>query len=53
MKPSDLINFGNLSRLLAVNRASITRNRIPAKHRDSINRLLDAVEKWLNEREKK
>lgn len=46
MKPSDLINFGNLSRLLAGSRNSITRNRIPEKHREKIEALLKAVEEW-------
>lgn len=49
MKPEQLINFGNISRLLAGNRSSITRDRIPKKHRENINYLLHLVDLWLKE----
>ena len=47
MNPSDLINFGNLSRLLAGSRNSITRNRIPAKHLGTIADLYSLIGEWL------
>jgi hypothetical protein len=48
MKPEQLINFGNLSRLLAGNRSSITRSRIPKKHRKTIQNLLTKVNENTN-----
>jgi len=47
MTPSNLINFGELSRLLAGNRSSITRKRIPEKHREAIEDLYKVVGDWI------
>ena len=47
MTPSDLINFGAISRMLAGNRSSITRDRVPAKHREKIEELFKSVQSWL------
>jgi len=47
MKSIDkLINWGELSRLLAGNRSSITRKRIPAIHQEKINKLIKLLESW-------
>lgn len=48
MTPSNLINWGELSRLLAGNRSSITRKRIPLKHAKTIQKLIRAIEKWYS-----
>jgi hypothetical protein len=50
MKPEHLINWGELSRLLAVNRSSITKKRIPKKHAATIDRLKKVIEIWDTER---
>ena len=46
----DLINYKALSRHLAGNDTSISRNRIPLKYKDKVNRLVKAIEGW-NEKE--
>lgn len=53
MKPEQLINFGNLSRLLAGSRNSITRGRIPAKHAAAIQELSDAIGSWIDKNQRK
>lgn len=53
MTPHDLINFGNLSRLLAGSRNSITRNRIPAKHAAAIQELTDAIGAWIDKNQRR
>lgn len=47
MKPENLINWAELSRLLAGSRMTIRRNAIPKKHQPVINRLLAAIEEAL------
>ena len=47
MEPNNLINWGELSRLLSGSRDSIRKNRIPKKHQGIINQLLAAVEEIL------
>ena len=52
MNADKLINWGELSRILSKNRSSITRKRIPLKHKDKINELLLILERWLKENKK-
>jgi hypothetical protein len=47
---TDLINWGELSRLLAGNRSSITKKRIPKKHAATIDRLKELIKIWDDER---
>lgn len=44
----NMINWGEVSRMLAGNRSSITRTRIPEKHKETIERLIDSIAEWLN-----
>ena len=48
MKPENLINWGELSRLLAGSRSVITKKRIGKKHEKTIK---DYFETWLNNNE--
>ena len=50
MIPAELINWGELSRLLAGSRSVVTKNRMPQKHEQSVQKLLDAIQKWDEER---
>jgi len=50
MDAENLINWGELSRLLAGNRSSITKKRIPKKHAATIDRLKGLIQKWNDER---
>ena len=50
MDAENLINWGELSRLLAGNRSSITKKRIPKKHDKSIERLKQLIKQWDDER---
>jgi hypothetical protein len=45
-QPENLINWGELSRILAKDRSSITRTRISDKHRTEINKLLNVINNW-------
>jgi len=47
-----LINWGELSRLLAGKRSSITRSRIPKKHAGKIQKLMTFLEAWCNSADK-
>jgi len=46
MEIENLINWGELSRMLAGSRSAITRSRVPKKHKEAINELLEFLEKW-------
>jgi hypothetical protein len=46
MTPEKLINWGELSRLLAGSRSSITQKRIPKKHRAKIEALIEFIREW-------
>jgi hypothetical protein len=48
-KYEDLLNWAELSRTLAGDRSSITRDRIPAKHKKKIDKLLEAIENVMKE----
>lgn len=50
MKPENLINWGELSRLLAGSRSVITKKRIGKKHEKTIKDLLDSIQKWYDTR---
>lgn len=43
-----IINWVELSRLLAGNETSISKNRIPKKYQAKVNRLLKLLELWSN-----
>jgi hypothetical protein len=49
MKPENLINWGELSRLLAGSRSVITKKRIGKKHEKAIKNLLDSIQKWYED----
>lgn len=42
----ELINWATLSRTLANDRSSISKKRIPNKHREKIQDLLDRIADW-------
>ena len=46
--PAKFLNFGELSRQIAKNRSSITRNRIPNIHKEAFNELYEFLETWYN-----
>lgn len=50
--PNDLINWAEVSRVLAGDRASITRGRIPKKHEKKINRLIQFCTEWIDRYQK-
>ncbi len=43
---SNLINWKELSRRLAGNETSITRNRIPKKYQEKVDNFIECVEGW-------
>lgn len=47
--PKNLIKWSEVSRLLAGDRSSITKDRIPQKHSETINELIDKIADWLQE----
>ncbi len=49
MNPEELINWAALSRLLANDRSSITKNRVPKKHQEKINKLIRSIADWQEE----
>lgn len=42
----NLINWGELSRILAGSRSVVTKNRMPKKYKQSVTDLIAALEKW-------
>ena len=42
----DLINWVELSRYLAGNETSVSRNRCPKKYQDKVNSLIEIIERW-------
>lgn len=48
----DLINWKELSRRLAGNETSITRNRIPKKYQSKVDSLISVIENWSNSERK-
>lgn len=49
MSAQDLINWGELSRLLSGSRMNIRKNRIPQKYEAEINSLVKYIETWQTE----
>ena len=49
MGAQDLINWGELSRLLSGSRMNIRKNRIPEKYKAEINSLVKHIETWQTE----
>lgn len=49
MSAQDLINWGELSRLLSGSRMNIRKNRIPQKYEAEINSLVKHIEDWQTE----
>ena len=48
MDVRDLINWGELSRVLAGSRQTVRKNKIPLKHQPVVNELLAAMEAVLS-----
>jgi len=48
-EPKDLINWVELSRLLANNETSVSRNRTPKKYQDKVNSLIQSNDRWKKE----
>ena len=46
MKPEDLINWGELSRILSGSRSVVTRKRMPKKHEKTVNDLINLITQW-------
>ncbi len=44
----NLINYGELSRILAGSRSVVTKKRMPKKHEKKVNGLRQAIHKWYN-----
>jgi len=45
-EPKDLINWVELSRYLAGNESSVSRNRCPKKYQDKVESLISIIENW-------
>lgn len=50
MKPENLINWGELSRLLAGSRQTVRKNKIPKVHEPFVNDLIKAMDKVISKR---
>jgi len=48
-EPKAFINWVELSRFLANNETSVSRNRIPKKYQDKVNSLVQSIERWEKE----
>jgi len=49
MSAQDLINWGELSRLLSGSRMNIRKNRIPEKYKEQVAILVNCIESWQSE----
>ena len=49
MRPEQLINKSELSRLLGLNRSSTSANRMSKKNRAKVDRLIKLIEKWYRD----
>jgi len=47
IKAKDFINWAELSRTLAGDRSSITRERVPERHKETIEKLIDQIADWI------
>lgn len=46
-KAKQMLNWAELSRSLAYDRSAITKDRIPQKHSEKINELIDLISDWM------
>jgi hypothetical protein len=46
MKPENLINWGELSRILSGTRSVVTKKRMPKKYEKQVSELLASISKW-------
>lgn len=49
MSAQDLINWGELSRLISGSRMNIRKNRIPEKYKEQVTSLVNCIETWQTE----
>jgi hypothetical protein len=49
MRAQDIINWGELSRLLSGSRMNIRKNRIPEKYKEQVTSLVNCIESWQTE----
>lgn len=49
MSAQDLINWGELSRLLSGSRMNVRKNRIPEKYKEQVTILINCIETWQTE----
>jgi len=49
MSAQDLINWGELSRLLSGSRMNIRKNRIPEKYKEQVTSLVNCIKNWQSE----
>mgnify|MGYP001001636507 CR=1 FL=1 len=47
IKAKTMINWAELSRTIAGDRSAITKDRIPQKHSEKINELINSIADWL------
>ena len=47
IKAKQMINWAELSRTLAGDRSAITKDRIPEKHKETIETLINSIAEWL------
>jgi len=50
MNPKDLINWGELSRMLSGSRQTVRKNKIPKIHQAFVSELLNAMDKVFKNR---
>ncbi len=48
MKPENLLNWGELSRLLSGNRFTVRKNKVPVKYQDIVSKLLSTIKNNIN-----
>jgi len=47
-KSNDIINWGQLSRLLSGSRQTVRKNKVPIKHQPIVNELINAIDAVLS-----
>lgn len=50
MEAKDLLNWGELSRMLSGSRQTVRKNKIPKKHQEFVKKLTDAMQLIINEK---
>ena len=48
MKANDIINWGQLSRMLSGSRQTVRKNKVPIKHQPIVNELINAIDAVLS-----